>query len=648
MNEKDLFNQYIEKMESIKSDYFKNINKDLLNGHNSYLRMKMKGSSFFNDEWINKIEDCIYELGQIVTNPLEVTTTEGSLTPIELAKKINYESIQHLASHSQYIKDIDEEGNVVPAKILAQFHREELHTYENRFIATFIRRLVLFVEKRYEFIRSTVSFDTKDILYIKNKSVVDGQEVEIETKVTVKKENEDSESKIGKEHVERVKRMRAYVNYFYNSPFMKELKTEKDVRKPILQTNIIRKNPYYHKCYETFLFIEKFSSLGVEYDLDQNYQAFNEKERKELNYILASHLLSLGVADKAKGYKQSKKTYKPKLLTSIDDEMFTYGELLKGPIEFVRVDNAYLDYLKERNSHKVPKKLNKQEKEYYKEEIQAKKDDENQIKDINALLRRVRREIAKWEKIALSLVEERNIEEKAEAEAKLEELRKQEHDILEKKRAEIIAAALLDKNGELKEKPTKKVAKKAPVKEEKDKKASKPKAKKVIKKDEPKLEPVENQESVKEPEQAPVAVEVKSEPQPEPAPEKKKQVAPKKVASKKTPAKKTEVKKKEKPSQKKSEEKIQKTSKSPVNPKNSKKKPVKKPVKKEEPQEAKKPIGDVNILEKIPGRFIVKTPKGYIVGDNEFSKLKSQAKIYLDFNKARRMKEIHGGKVIKL
>ena len=94
--------------------------------------------------------------------------------------------------------------------------------------------------------------------------------------------------------------------------------------------------------------------------------------------------------------------------------------------------------------------------------------------------------------------------------------------------------------------------------------------------------------------------------------------------------------------------KIQKTSKSPVNPKNSKKKPVKKPVKKEEPQEAKKPVGDVNILEKIPGRFIVKTPKGYIVGDNEFSKLKSQAKIYLDFNKARRMKEIHGGKVIKL
>ena len=165
MNEKkSLYKTYVKQMEAIKDPYFKNVNKDLLVGQNSYLRMRMKGSSSFNDEWILKIEDCIYELGQIINNPLEVTKTEGDITPVELAKKINYESIQHLASHTQFIKEIDENGNVVPSKILAQFHKEELHTYENRFIATFIRRLVLFVEKRYEFIKTTVNFDTKDVL----------------------------------------------------------------------------------------------------------------------------------------------------------------------------------------------------------------------------------------------------------------------------------------------------------------------------------------------------------------------------------------------------------------------------------------------------------------------------------------------------
>ena len=223
MKDATLFKRYVTKMESIKHDRFKDINEDLFNGQNSYLRMRMKGSSFFNDEWIKKIEDCIYELGQIITNPKLVTSTEGNLTPIELAKKINYESIQHLASHTQYIKDIDEEGNIIPAKILSQFHKDELHTYENKFIATFIRRLVMFVEKRYYFIRNNVNFDTKEILFIKNRSKVDGQDVEIETKVTLKKSNEDAQSKAGREYVKRVEEMRRYVNYFYNSEFMKEL-----------------------------------------------------------------------------------------------------------------------------------------------------------------------------------------------------------------------------------------------------------------------------------------------------------------------------------------------------------------------------------------------------------------------------------------
>ena len=441
MNDKQLFNCYLKKMESIKDEDFKKINSDLKNGQNSYLRMRMKGSSFFNDEWIRKIEDCIYELGQIVNNPLEVTTTEGSLVPVELAKKINYESIQHLSSHTQYIKDIDEEGNVIPSKILSQFHKEQLHTYENRFIATFIRRLVLFVEKRYDYIKNTVNFETKDVLFIKNKSIVDGKEVEIETKIKVRHENDDAESKAGKEYVKRVEEMRRYVNYFYNSALMKELKTEKNVRKPILQTNIIRKNPLYRKCYETFLFIEKFESLGVEFAMDETYQDFNENERNALNYILASDLLSLQSTEKSKVYKESKKTYKPKLLPSIDDEMFTYGNLLKGPVEFVRVDSKYTEYLNNKFEKDLPLHPNKVEKEYYKDEFELKKNTNKHNREVNLLLGRIKRSIAKWEKIVAKLIEQRNLEEAKEAQRQLDALRKQQSDILEQRRREIIAAA---------------------------------------------------------------------------------------------------------------------------------------------------------------------------------------------------------------
>ena len=747
-NNKSLYSRYVDKMESIKDPYFKNVNEDLYNGQNSYLRLRMKGSSFFNDEWVKAIEDCVYELGQIVNNPLEVTKTEGELTPVELAKKINYESIQHLASHSQYVKDIDEQGNVIPAKILSQFHKEEIHTYENRFIATFIRRLVLFVEKRYEFIKTTVNFDTKDVLYIKNKSIVDGQEVTIETKVTKKKVNEDAQSKIGREFVKRVETMRRYVNYFYNSPFMKELKTEKNVRKPILQTNIIRKNPLYHKCYETFLFIERFSQLGVEYSLDSHYQEFNERERKALNYILTSNLLSLEASESSKVYKKSNKTYKPKLLPSCDDEIFTYGDLVKGPIEFVRIDEKYTEWLNAQVSTKIPPKPNKVEREYFKEELELKKNTKKHINEVDLLLKRIRRQIAKWEKLIEKYIEERNIEEAKELEAQLAELRKEEQDILNRKRDEIIKAAQAEKaeikaeqlaqiekekeEARLREEEIRKAIEEAALKaleevrlaeeeakkvEEEAKKAQEMEAQEEVQPEPVVKEKVEEVPAEETPVEEPVAEQAVEEVAVEEQPKVEEKPAPKKRATKKAPAKKSPAKKpatkkapakkaeeqpkvqvepviepvpapqpepvvakqpveekaepapvveeqpkadeakvepEKKPAPKKPAQKKKSTGKAGETEKpaakKTTKKPAKKPAKKVEKPKVEEPVREepTTVFAKIPGRFIVKSNKGYVISKTEFTNIKSQARVFDDFNDARRYKTMFGGKVIKL
>ena len=120
---KKLFDKYLDKMESLSKD--KNadsIYRALMNGKNNYLRMSHIESSRFDPSWIKVIEDVLYDLGEIINNPRQVTKTESSVVPIELARKINGESVTHLASHTQLIKEIDEQGNVVPSKILAHFN----------------------------------------------------------------------------------------------------------------------------------------------------------------------------------------------------------------------------------------------------------------------------------------------------------------------------------------------------------------------------------------------------------------------------------------------------------------------------------------------------------------------------------------------
>ena len=465
MTDKELFKLYLEKMVSIRDSRYLAMNQEIYQGETSYLRMKFKGSSIFNPEWIRRIEDCMYELDQITNNPREVTTTEGSVMPIELAKKINYESVQHLASHSQFIKEIKENGDVVPAKILGLYNKEELHTYENRFIATFIRRLILFIDKRYEFIKKTVNLDEKEVMYVKNNSIVNGQEVEIETKITVKRQLEDDLSIAARDYIARIDKLKEYIGYYYNSSFMKEFKTEKDVRRPIILTNILRKNPLYRKCYETFLFIEKFDSLGVAFKVDRDYQEFNEKDRANLSKILLSNLLYLENTENSSIYKTSNKVYKPKLLESIDDESFMYDDLVKGPIDFVRADESYINYLKEKTPNELPEHPNKTERQYYGYEYDLKRNIRKELESIDSLLARIRRDIAKYEKRIEELLAERKVEEAKILEQYLADLRDQEEEILYKKRQEIIAAAKLEKGPD-----------KEPVKEvKKEEKPAKPK-----------------------------------------------------------------------------------------------------------------------------------------------------------------------------
>ena len=133
MNNKKLYDNLIDTLKSINNDTDIDMAyRSLLYGKNTYLRLTRRGSSKFDPSWISVIEDTLYELGQIVMKPREETKSEGEITPIELSKKVNAESVQHLASHTQFIKEIDENGNVMPSKILSHFNKEDLHTYENK------------------------------------------------------------------------------------------------------------------------------------------------------------------------------------------------------------------------------------------------------------------------------------------------------------------------------------------------------------------------------------------------------------------------------------------------------------------------------------------------------------------------------------
>lgn len=428
----------------IKGKHEQEIFDSLKNGKNSYLRLDRLASSSFDKSWIDTIEDVIFDLGFIIANPRSNTKIEGSLTPVELARKINSESVQHLASHTQYIKEVDEYGNVIPSKLLSMYAEDDLHTYENRFIATFVRRLMLFISKRYEYITKYAELRNEEVLYFKNYSVVDGADVEIETKIKVSYKNEDEEEVKNSKYIDRIIQTRQYILYFYNSPFMKALKNEKDVRNPIIQTNIIRKNPKYRHCYEVYKFIESYDRLGVNYKIDENYSLFKDEELNEINRTLFANYITLKGNSESKSSKKNTKVYKPKILTSMDDESFIYGPLFEGPIEFLRIDEGYQNYLDSKVRKDLPLHPTKKEKEYYEVEYEKKSENKQDLKQKNDLIKRREKEVAAFEKKVKAILAKREEARLKLLELEKEAIRQEEIDLLEAARREIIEASKQD------------------------------------------------------------------------------------------------------------------------------------------------------------------------------------------------------------
>ena len=764
---KTIYNRYHSNMKAMTRGLReREIFGSLVNGKNSYLRLDRLESSMFDRTWIDKIEGVIFDLGEIIANPKQNTKTEGHLMPVELARKTDATSVQHLASHTQYIKEIDEYGNVIPSKLLSIIADDDIKTYENRFIATFVRRLVLFIEKRYEFVSKFAELHDDHILYFKNQSIVEGATVEIETKIKISHKSDDELSLKSNAYVQKIRELRDYILYFYSSSFMKQLKTEKDVHNPIIQTNIIRKNPLYHHCYEVYRFLEKYDHLGVNYKVDENYSIFTQNEINELNHTLFATYLTLRGHDQSKVTKTNSRIYKPKILTSMDDEEFVYGPLLSGPIEFARIDEQYQEYLDSKLKKDLPLHPTKKEKEYYANEYDARQENKQDLKQKIEFMKRKEKEARDFAKLANKIDEER---EKARLELLRQEkaiIKQEESDMLAAARAEIIAASLADQEEAKREQEKEERERLANIKpavlpvemsHPKQKPvtydqallqiwpqiAKAPKVKPAPKHVEPQVinepvkeEPVAIEPPVVEPapveespvvEETPVAEEtpiVEAPNEEVPVAEESEvveeteqespleQVQPKVVpmshpkqkpvfyeeatheiwpqlANQSKPQKKVEKKAEPKPvketikPQKQVEPKKETPTKqvAPVKPAPIKEEPASKPqpkvkapkeapkAKPQEEKEAETPQKveiakpeDTNVeaipskrvairqevREKIPGKFIVKTDKGYYVNKGKYSVYKEEAKIFDDFNLAKDLKKELGGKIVKL
>lgn len=246
-----------------------------------------------SEEWVEKIEDCLPALDEVIRRPSRFIEETEKVMPIELSRNISSRSIQHLSQHTDYISKV--EGDIVtPSKILNVFRDETNKTYENKFINTLINRLFWFVEHRYETALKEGQ-DEKNTSLDYTQDFTHGQ-VQGKIHFRIEMAEEPQKGEVLKNYTyttdlwQRVIRLHHICRAYINSSFVKSMDNQ-FIRPPVIRTNAILKNKNLRQCLELWEFIESYENIGYEMLVQENLETIDQRYIKEIYSVSALQYL---------------------------------------------------------------------------------------------------------------------------------------------------------------------------------------------------------------------------------------------------------------------------------------------------------------------------------------------------------------------
>lgn len=262
-----IYQNYIDMLSELETDAFAgNFYKALKSGDNTVYQKNISETKTFDETWIKTIESYFPSIDKITKNPKSALKYDEEIVAIEKARKVNSNSIRHLAAHTQFIKEVRRDGTVMPSRIMVTEPDIDYGIYENRFIMTLIDRLYVFVRSRLDTIKENIeSFQKKHFNYQSNFKLNDTT-VDLTFDLTLKDGLDDKALiEYNESLLKRVEHLDKLVLSLKGSGFMQLMANQKKIVPPIIKTQIIQKNVDFRNAYLLWLFLDRYNL--VEYDV---------------------------------------------------------------------------------------------------------------------------------------------------------------------------------------------------------------------------------------------------------------------------------------------------------------------------------------------------------------------------------------------
>lgn len=343
----DLYSVYQGKMSEMTAGnpYYDFMYEAISTGHNNFSQFNRFFEKKIDIRWVEAIESCIIPIDNILRNPRKFIVQEEEVVIIERAKKITTESIRHLAQHTDMIAKVEDDGSVMPNKILNVFREESYEIYENRFLFTLIKQLEYFINVRYDALANLPDDESLNSLKMESEVKKGNELITFKMEVAAKyNSDEDVDAKKEKSVMDRIRRIKTLVDDFVHSNFMREMRKCVPVRPPIMRTNVILKDPNFRQCLTLWQFIHSYDDVGYEVTVKESDDMVSDNYRDDLYGVLAyNYMLLKKNTEPESAYrgKLKKRKIKPKFIKRLAEEL-----VLNYDLDEVEIRKVFIDEMK--------------------------------------------------------------------------------------------------------------------------------------------------------------------------------------------------------------------------------------------------------------------------------------------------------------
>ena len=379
----DRTNQTIEVIDPIYQKYVKSVLRALSSSSfyeyfmtslscadNEFQVSNRRMEKIVDSSWVDAIETALEGFQNIIASPRNVIKEEELIVNVANARKTGDEVVRHLAQHAALVEDFNEEtGDVRPNRLMQKYREDTIGLYENRVVFTTLEMAFQFVKVRHDALFEAMSDEFGAKLKLRSDMTSATETVHLDMFLHIRDidsalETDDKNREI----FDRISRIYRILATYMNSHFAQKLAKQPRVKGTITKTNVLKKNPNYHKIVELFEFLRGYGDVVYTIKIiEQNPVISEQFERDIYHNILFNYLVLKGQLERDKDrmlpapLKQKKRALKPKIIKEIIEELTEDYDLPDVEIRKVLIEELTKEQLMQEEAEERRRLVEEQE-----------------------------------------------------------------------------------------------------------------------------------------------------------------------------------------------------------------------------------------------------------------------------------------------